>query len=110
MLIRQNNLQTLVDLFTGSEKEFPPSVKLAKQHRKQYEAIARNLYENVLNYKLKQKCKVRESACVIQPILPWLLASPHDPHGIGPIGIKYPKRNISATFNEMVSDNSFYIG
>jgi len=92
----------------------PKTVKDAMNHGKQYEPVARKLYENVLNYQLHRCCTVRETGCVIQPNLPWLLASPDglvvDPDGIGLIEIKCPKSKANHTFDEMLSDKSFYVG
>ena len=112
--IRQRNFETLLAEIAGHRNELPKTVKDAMSHGKQYEPVARKLYENVLNYQLYRCCTVRETGCVIQPNLPWLLASPDglvvDPDGIGLIEIKCPKSKANHTFDEMLSDKSFYIG
>ena len=46
------------------------------QHGKVYEPIAREKYHSVVFYHLNRDVVVRETGCVVQPYLPWLVASP----------------------------------
>ena len=44
------------------------------QHGKVYEPIAREKYHSVVFYHLNRDVVVRETGCVVQPYLPWLVA------------------------------------
>lgn len=114
VFIRQRNFENLLAEFTKPKTNLPKSVRDNFEHGKNYEPIARQVYQNVLNYKLNRNCTVRETGCVIQPNLPWLLASPDglvvDPDGIGLIEIKCPKSKANHTLKEMLGDKSFYVG
>ena len=85
------------------------------KHGKNCEPIAREKYKNVLFYYLNRDCAVRETGCVIQPALPWLLASPD---GLvsdmvtgkpGLIEIKCPKSKCHHNVKDLLADESFYI-
>ena len=80
VFIRKKNFETLVPLFLDEElKKVLPSTKENTKHEKMYIPIARDLYENILKFNLNRNADVRETGCVIQPLLPWLVAS-HDGH------------------------------
>lgn len=116
VLIRQRNFENLITEFTSQKKnhELPKSMKDNFEHGKRYEPIARKLYENVMNYHLKHVCSVRETGCVVQPNLPWLLASPDglviDCEEIGLIEIKCPKTKANHTVDQLLADEKFYVG
>ena len=117
ILIRQRNFENLIGEFTSNNKknhELPKSVRDNFEHGKRYEPIARNLYKNVMDYKLKHKCSVRETGCVVQPNLPWLLASPDglvvDCEDVGLIEIKCPKTKANHTLEQLLADEKFYVG
>ena len=116
VFIRKKNFETLVPLFLDEElKKVLPSTKENTKHEKMYIPIARDLYENILKFNLNRNADVRETGCVIQPLLPWLVAS-HDGHisdrskrkkNIGLVEIKCPKTKHSCTYDELLADESF---
>ena len=118
VLIRKRNFETLIDTFLKPKPthELPPSVRDNMSHGKAYEPIAREKYRNALYFYLNRDCAVRETGCVIQPHLPWLLASPD---GLvfdavlkeaGLIEIKCPKTKRFYCAKDLLEDDSFYIG
>ena len=66
-----------------------------------YEPLAREKYENIMQFYLNRDVQIRETGCVIQPNLFWLVASPdgfvsdrsvEDKYVFGLIEIKCPKK------------------
>ena len=83
---------------------------------KKFEPIARQIYIDVMKFKLKHNVSVRETGIVIQPLLYWLAASPDglitDESStpiLGLIEIKCPfsKRNLHP--QDMLKDKNFYV-
>ena len=70
IFFRQRNFENLLAKFTKPKTNLSKSVRDNFEHWKNYEPIARQVYQNVLNYKLKRNGTVRETGCVIQPNLP----------------------------------------
>ena len=119
VFIRKKNFETLVPSFLDEEpKKVLPSTKENTKHEKMYIPIARDLYENILKFNLNRNADVRETGCVIQPLLPWLVASPDGlisdrskpKENVGLVEIKCPKTKHSCTYDELLADESFYIG
>lgn len=77
VFIRKKNL-SLVDIFLSpkEEQDLPYAVRENFKHGKLYEPIAREKYEHVMQFYLNRDVEVRETGCVIQPNLFWLVASP----------------------------------
>ena len=116
MFIRISNLKTLVDDFVqDTPKDLPKSVRDAMDHGLSYAPVAKELYTNVMKYHLYHTTFVRETGCVIQPELPWLLASPdglivdHSEAKTGLIEIKCPKSKRECCLADLLKDESFYI-
>ena len=83
---------------------------------KKFEPIARQIYIDVMKFKLKHNVSVRETGIVIQPLLYWLAALPDglitDESStpiLGLIEIKCPfsKRNLHP--QDMLKDKHFYV-
>jgi len=117
--VRQRNFETLTDYFTNNakEKNLPKTVQDAMLHGQIYEPIAREIYSDAMKYKIQRNIQVNETGLVIQPHLYWLAASPdglvrddNDVSVFGLIEIKCPKSKRNMTPEEMVQDNSFYVG
>ena len=115
VFIRKRNFKTLVDdlLNPKPEESLPPSVREALKHGKLYETKARNVYEEYMNYSLKNNISVRETGIVIQPNLYWLAASPDglvfDNAEFGLIEIKCPYSKREWAPEEMLQDEKFYV-
>ena len=118
VFIRQRNFEALVEVFLSpGNKTFPKSVQDAMEHGRICEPIARDIYQEIMNVKLKREVIIRETGLVIQPYLFWLAASPdgmvsdiYDPNVFGIIEIKCPESKRNMTPEEAVADKSFYVG
>lgn len=115
--IRQKKFESLADGFTGKQKKRNKFVEEAMQHGRKCEPIARDLYADITKYKLKRNIIVRETGIVIQPHLYWLAASPdglvrddNDASVFGLIEIKCPASKKHMTPEEILQDESFYVG
>ena len=76
VLIRKRNFETSVAIFLDSDStKVLPSVKENLKHENMYIPIASDVYFNVLKYKLNRVIDFRKAGCIIQPFLPWLVAS-----------------------------------
>ena len=75
ILIRQKNFETLTDNLVVKNKKCSNITKEALNHGKKFEPIARQIYIEVMKFKLKH-VSVRETGIAIQPLLYWLAASP----------------------------------
>lgn len=97
------------------DEELPEFTREALKHGKMYEAPARKLYKNCLQYKMKHEITVRQTGLVIQPYLFWLAASPDGcvvdktTGGIGLIEIKCPKTKRNCKPLELCNDPKFYV-
>ena len=118
VLIRKRNFESLVEVFLNPKatEDLPVSVRDKMKHGKTYEPVAREKYQNALFFHLNRDCAVRETGCLIQPNLPWLLASPD---GLvsdaimgesGLIEIKCPKTKCQHSVKNLLDDENFYIG
>ena len=115
--IRGRNFDSLVEVFTKHDKKsLPKSVEEAMQHGRKYEPIARDLYTDIIKYKLKRNITVQETGIVIQPNLYWLAASPdglvrddNQIHVFGLNEIKCSRSKRNMTPEEMIQDDSFYV-
>ena len=76
-----------------------------------------DVYFNFLKYKLNREIDFREAGCIIQPLLPWLVACPtgvindrsNESNKVGIVVVKCPKTKQSCTYNEILTDKSFYV-
>ena len=119
VFVRKKDFQSLIETFTGEnvKKKFPKSVEDALKHGKTFEPIATELYVDVMKHKLNRHVFIRETGIVIQPNLYWLAASPdglvkdsNNNPNIGLLEIKCPKSKRNSTPQELLGDQSFYIG
>lgn len=79
ILIRERNFETLAESILKVKKvsdQLAASVKDAFIHEKTYKPIAAEKYLDILKFHLNRDAERRESGCVIQPNLYWLVASP----------------------------------
>ena len=115
VLIRQKNFETLTENLFVKNKKCSNITQEALNHGKIFEPIARQIYIDVMKFKLKH-VSVRETGIVIQPLLYWLAASPDglitDESStpiLGLIEIKCPfsKRNLHP--QDMLKDKNFYV-
>ena len=115
ILIRQKNFETLIENLFVKNKKCSNITKEALNHGKEFEPIARQIYIDVMKFKLKH-VSFRENGIVIQPLLYWLAASPDglttDESStpiLGLIEIKCPfsKRNLHP--QDMLKDKNFYV-
>ena len=120
VFIRKKDFKSLVDIFLipKEEKHLPYAIKENFKHRNLYEPLAREKYENIMQFYLNRDVQIRETGCVIQPNLFWLVAradglvsdrSVEDKYVFGLIEIKCPKNKKNHTIDELISDESFYI-
>ena len=77
------NIYLAVGKFLASEilfsKEYlSQSVKVNMKYEKAYNEIARERYHNVMCFYLNRDMQLRETGFVIQPNLPWIVATPDD--------------------------------
>ena len=77
ILIRQLNFESLANEILFSKEDLPQSVKENMRHEKAYNEIARERYHNVMCFYLYRDVQLlREAGFVIQPHLPWIVATP----------------------------------
>ena len=75
VLIRQKKFETLTENLFVKNKKCSNITQEALNHGKIFEPIARQIYIDVMKFKLKH-VSGRETGIVIQPLLCWLAASP----------------------------------
>ena len=74
-------------------------------------------YENVLHFNLHRDVDCRSAGCVIQPLLPWVVATPYafisdrskSGDRFGSICIYWPYRKRHSTAKELLVDKSFCV-
>ena len=116
VLIRQKKFETLTANLFVKNKKCSNITQEALNHGKKFEPIAKQIYIDVMKFKLKQNVSVRETGLVIQPLLYWLAASPDglitdeiSTPILGLIEIKYPFSKSNLHPQDMLSDKNFYV-
>ena len=69
VLIRQKKFETLTANLFVKNKKCSNITQEALNHGKRFEPIAKQIYIDVMKFKLKQNVSVRETGLVIQPLL-----------------------------------------
>ena len=115
--IRKKQFQSIVPDFLSDVKEKPNTVKEALKHEQLCNSVVMEFYENVLRFNMHRDVDCRPAGCIIQPSLPWIVATPYAfisdrsksgcRFGIIDICCPYRKRNSSA--KELLSDKSFCV-
>ena len=115
VLLRQKNFESLTENLFFKNKKRSNITKEALNHGKKFEPIPRQIYIDVMKFKLKH-VSVRETGIVIQPLLYWFAALPDglitDESStpiLGLLEIKCPfsKRNLHP--QDMFKDKNFYV-
>ena len=76
VLNRQKNFRTLTENLFVKIKKCSNIGQETLNHGNKFESTARQIYIDVMKFKLKHNFLVRETSVVIQPLLYWLAASP----------------------------------
>ena len=95
----------------------PQSVKENMRHEKPYNEIARGRYHNVMCLYLNRDVQLREAGFVIQPHLPWIVATPdglisdasNSNDVIGILRIVCPRSLRNSDIEDILSDPNFFI-
>jgi len=118
VFIRKKNFDSILPIFLQyNQPQVSQTVQNNIKHETTYRAIAREKYHDVLKYFLNRDAEIRETGCIIQPNIPWLVATPDglvsDLSSVnmqmGIIEITCPKTKRNCGIEELLSDKSFYI-
>ena len=112
ILIRQRNFESLANEILFSKEDLPQSVK-----EKAYNEIARERYHNVMCFYLNRDVQLREAGFVIQPHLPWIVATldglisdaSNNNDAIGILRIVCPRSLRNSDIEDILSDPNFFI-
>ena len=116
--IRKKQFKTIVpDFLTNESKERQNIPKEALKHEQVCNEEVMGYYENVLRFHLHRDVDCRSAGCVVQPLLPWIVATPYafmsdrskSGERFGVICIYSPYRKRDSTAKELLADRTFCV-